>query len=567
MASVYDEVEIEDMEFNAEEQVYYYPCPCGDRFSIDLEELYDGEDIATCPSCSLTIRVIFDEENLPEPAEEEEEEESVSAVSSDRLRPSSSKLERIKTPSVYSPVALRIMNKTDALETGSICLQQLQQQVAQISFADLTFAPSMEWPPSLRFFLLPGHLATSMKFFSSVFAVSLLVASALTIDAGTTTQVSDNCDTGFSQTGERSSTYGKQGVPIAKSGFSLAGSSNTGQNNNDQSNPDQNNPDQNATSSDGSQEQTAPVLKGDCILTGVYINNTDVSECQTILVDSLQVPAGVMLNLTKLQNNTRISFHGTSTFGKMLWAGPLIELQGNNLTVTGPGTLDGQGAWYWAQARNLTKPRWLFKMHKVVNSTVSGLNVLNMPFHAFAVESCNYTTISGVTVNSSAGDGIAKNTDGFDLDKNDHVTITKNRVYGQDDCLAMQSSTNIVFSNNYCCGTHGISIGSLGGPEQNSSTTVDGLTVTGNTIVNSTNGIRIKTIIGLKGLVTNAVYTNNELLNVTHAIVIQQDQGWLCRHADKSGEDHEHYYRRSDGNGGEFVRHRGESGRCVELDV
>ncbi|KAG2997670.1 hypothetical protein PC119_g17622 [Phytophthora cactorum] len=111
-----------------------------------------------------------------------------------------------------------------------------------------------------------------MKFFSSVFAVSLLVASALTIDAGTTTQVSDNCDTGFSQTGERSSTYGKQGVPIAKSGFSLAGSSNTGQNNNDQSNPDQNNPDQNnpgqntpdqnATSSDGSQEQTTPVLKG-----------------------------------------------------------------------------------------------------------------------------------------------------------------------------------------------------------------------------------------------------------------------------------------------------------------
>ncbi|GMF51663.1 unnamed protein product [Phytophthora fragariaefolia] len=74
MAAVYDEVEIEDMEFDAEEQVYYYPCPCGDRFSIDLEELYDGEDIATCPSCSLTIRVIFDEENLPELKEEEEED-------------------------------------------------------------------------------------------------------------------------------------------------------------------------------------------------------------------------------------------------------------------------------------------------------------------------------------------------------------------------------------------------------------------------------------------------------------------------------------------------------------
>ncbi|KAG7391568.1 hypothetical protein PHYBOEH_006652 [Phytophthora boehmeriae] len=71
MSAVYDEVEIEDMEFDAEEQVYYYPCPCGDRFCIDLEELYEGEDIASCPSCSLTIRVIFDEEDLPKLKDEE----------------------------------------------------------------------------------------------------------------------------------------------------------------------------------------------------------------------------------------------------------------------------------------------------------------------------------------------------------------------------------------------------------------------------------------------------------------------------------------------------------------
>ncbi|TMW65044.1 hypothetical protein Poli38472_009211 [Pythium oligandrum] len=72
--SVYDEVEIEDMEYNAEEQVYYYPCPCGDKFFITLEELYDGEDEATCPSCSLILRVIYDEDNLPELKEDDEEE-------------------------------------------------------------------------------------------------------------------------------------------------------------------------------------------------------------------------------------------------------------------------------------------------------------------------------------------------------------------------------------------------------------------------------------------------------------------------------------------------------------
>jgi diphthamide biosynthesis protein 3 len=63
--SIYEEVEIEDMEFDAQEQMYYYPCPCGDKFRIGLEELHDGEDIAKCPSCSLRIMVIFDQADLP----------------------------------------------------------------------------------------------------------------------------------------------------------------------------------------------------------------------------------------------------------------------------------------------------------------------------------------------------------------------------------------------------------------------------------------------------------------------------------------------------------------------
>jgi len=62
--SVYDEVEIEDMEWVEELQTFFYPCPCGDKFEITLEELCMGEDIAPCPSCSLLIRVIYDEEFL-----------------------------------------------------------------------------------------------------------------------------------------------------------------------------------------------------------------------------------------------------------------------------------------------------------------------------------------------------------------------------------------------------------------------------------------------------------------------------------------------------------------------
>ncbi|KAI6239617.1 TRNA-dihydrouridine(47) synthase [NAD(P)(+)] [Aphelenchoides fujianensis] len=66
MAHFHDEVEIEDFEFDEEKQLYHYPCPCGDRFEITLEMLRAGEDVATCPSCSLLVRVIYDMEQYVE---------------------------------------------------------------------------------------------------------------------------------------------------------------------------------------------------------------------------------------------------------------------------------------------------------------------------------------------------------------------------------------------------------------------------------------------------------------------------------------------------------------------
>jgi len=86
MGAYYDEIEIEDMAWDEEKRVYHYPCPCGDRFEISRQQLKDYEDIATCPSCSLVIRVIFDpleyqddeeeDDEGEESAEEDEDEES-----------------------------------------------------------------------------------------------------------------------------------------------------------------------------------------------------------------------------------------------------------------------------------------------------------------------------------------------------------------------------------------------------------------------------------------------------------------------------------------------------------
>ena len=56
MTSFYDEIEIEDFEYNEQEGFYSFPCPCGDKFIITKEELAAGDEVACCPSCSLIIR-------------------------------------------------------------------------------------------------------------------------------------------------------------------------------------------------------------------------------------------------------------------------------------------------------------------------------------------------------------------------------------------------------------------------------------------------------------------------------------------------------------------------------
>jgi diphthamide biosynthesis protein 3 len=77
--SIYEEVEIEDLDYDPVDRIYTYPCPCGDKFRITLEELWDGEDIAPCPSCTLQIEIIYDEDDLPPLPEDETDDENTSS--------------------------------------------------------------------------------------------------------------------------------------------------------------------------------------------------------------------------------------------------------------------------------------------------------------------------------------------------------------------------------------------------------------------------------------------------------------------------------------------------------
>lgn len=71
---------------------------------------------------------------------------------------------------------------------------------------------------------------------------------------------------------------------------------------------------------------------------------------------------------------------------------------------------------------------------------------------------------------------------------------------------------NIVFTNGYCSGGHGLSVGSVGGRDDN---TVSGVQFLTSTVTDSVNGIRIKATEGDTGTITNVEYDDITLSSIS----------------------------------------------------
>ncbi|KAI9300121.1 glycoside hydrolase [Cunninghamella echinulata] len=265
-----------------------------------------------------------------------------------------------------------------------------------------------------------------------------------------------------------------------------------------------------------------------CTITGSSLSNISnvKKSCTNIIIENLNVPAGQTLDLTGLKKNTFVTFKGKTTFGYKEWEGPLISVSGTNVHIQGAkgNLIDCQGERWWdGKGGNggKDKPKF-FKMNKLIDSTIKNLNIRNTPVHAFSVNGAKKVQISSINLNNKDGDTKGgHNTDAFDVGSSDDVTISDSTIYNQDDCLAVNSGTNIKFLRNYCSGGHGISIGSVGGRSNN---VVNGVLVDGCSIVDSDNGIRIKTVYKATGSVENITYQHITLKNIQkNGIVIQGD--------------------------------------------
>ncbi|CAE6436538.1 unnamed protein product [Rhizoctonia solani] len=253
----------------------------------------------------------------------------------------------------------------------------------------------------------------------------------------------------------------------------------------------------------------------------------DAVKCSTINIESFTVPAGETFSISAPDGAT-INVKGDITFGVEAWSGPLFELSGSDITFNGNGyTFNGQGEEYWdgLGSSGSTKPHPMMKIKS--SGTFTNLVVKNSPQQCFSIGNDDALTISKVTVDNSDGnnsnsksDGkpAGHNTDGFDVSASE-VTIEDSTVTNQDDCIAINKGSNIIFQGNSCTGGHGISIGSI-----TSDVTVSGVQILNNVVKNNANGLRIKTDASATGsTVSGIIYSGNTITGATeYGVIIDQ---------------------------------------------
>lgn len=130
-------------------------------------------------------------------------------------------------------------------------------------------------------------------------------------------------------------------------------------------------------------------------------------------------------------------------------------------------------------------------------------------------------TVKDITIDDSAGTSLGKNTDGFNINNSDQVYFTGVKVWNQDDCMNVNSGTNIYWTDGFCSGGHGLSIGSV--PD---GSVVRNITFENTVMENQQQSVRIKTNSGAVASVSDIFYRDITINGGTdYGIVVDQSYG------------------------------------------
>ncbi len=198
-----------------------------------------------------------------------------------------------------------------------------------------------------------------------------------------------------------------------------------------------------------------------------------------------------------------------------------------NVTISGSGTLDGQGAYWWELLRNggLKYPRPRFIGLEDCNRVlIEGIRLINSPSWTINPVRCENVTIDKISIKNPAD---SPNTDGINPDSCKYVHISNCHVDVGDDCITIKSGTE-KSSRRICCegitvtnctlvhGHGGVVIGSeMSGGIRN-------VVITNCIFEGTDRGIRIKTRRGRGGFVENVRISNLIMKGVMCPFVIHQ---------------------------------------------
>ena len=193
----------------------------------------------------------------------------------------------------------------------------------------------------------------------------------------------------------------------------------------------------------------------------------------------------------------------------------------HDIEISGPGTIDGQGAAWWAayEAGGISRPKAMFAPSTCTNVLVQNITMQSPPNTHISLRSvCKNVTVQGIIINTTS-DVLSDNTDGIDVNAT-NCLIQNCFISCGDDHVAMGGGSSAITITNCTFGNgHGVSIGShTDGGLQNLLVNSNTMTIYDSASLSS--GIRMKSGRDRGGFVRNLTYINMALTNVQNPIFI-----------------------------------------------
>jgi hypothetical protein len=146
-----------------------------------------------------------------------------------------------------------------------------------------------------------------------------------------------------------------------------------------------------------------------------------------------------------------IPLTGDSTLNDGNWA-LIFAVNAKNVTVEGPGTIDGQGQQFHPATRGATPPSGLggnrrpytLLFHRCQNLTVRNIDLFRSAYHCVRVIQSGYVHMDGLHIHNR----VNGNNDGFHFISCEYVTVINCTVQSQDDACALFGSCKFVTITN-----------------------------------------------------------------------------------------------------------------------